>query len=244
MMERLHKRLAHAGVASRRKAELLIREGRVKVDGVVITQMGTLVAPTQEVHVDDQKIDLESKVYFLLNKPTKTLSSVTDDRQRRTVVDLIDTPIRIYPVGRLDFTTTGALILTNDGDLAHALMHPSFHVEKTYICTIEGQISSNQLKALRTGIRLEDGTLTLPARVDEVELLANQNKSIVHLTLQEGRYHQVKRMMEALQHKVLKLHRSHYAFLDVHDLMAGQYRPLKPFEVKKLRQLAQFGKQR
>lgn len=243
-MERLHKRLAHAGVASRRKAEAMIREGRVEVDGVVVTQMGMLISPTSEIRVDHQPIQIESKVYFLLNKPPKVLSTVSDNRHRKTVVELIDVPHRIYPVGRLDYTTTGALILTNDGEFANALMHPSFHVDKTYEVHIHGLLTQQHIHMLEQGVRLEDGSITASGRVSNLVLIASKKQSQFSLTIHEGRYHQVKRMMEALNHKVIRLHRSHYAFLDLKGLSFGQYRKLKPFEIKKLKNLSQRGEPR
>jgi 23S rRNA pseudouridine2605 synthase len=240
---RLHKVLAQAGIASRRKAEQLILDGRVKVDGHVVTQMGTQVTAEQTITFDDREINIEPKVYFLLNKPRKIISSVHDDRQRRTVIDLVETTYRIFPVGRLDYDTSGALILTNDGDFANALTHPSFHLEKTYEVRIKGILTLEHIKAMEKGIHLDTHTKTLPAQVDFIRPNKKLNQTEFVLILKEGRYHQVKRMMEYFGHEVNKLHRSKIGFIDIKNLNEGHYRPLKVFEIKKLKYLTQQGRQ-
>jgi 23S rRNA pseudouridine2605 synthase len=240
-MIRLHKLLAQAGIASRRKAELLIQEGRVKVDGQVVTQMGTQVTLKQVVTFDDKPLILEPKVYYLLNKPRRIISSVSDDRDRTTVVDLLPKDLRIFPVGRLDYDTSGALILTNDGDFANALTHPSFHLEKSYEVKIKGFLTLEQIKALEKGVYLDEFIKTLPAHIDYVKQNRKLNQTDFVLVLKEGRYHQVKRMMEFFGHEVIKLHRSKIAFIDVKDLAEGMYRPLKVYEIKKLKHIAHLG---
>ncbi len=240
-MIRLHKLLAQAGIASRRKAELLIQEGRVKVDGQVVTQMGTQVTLKQVVTFDDKPLIIEPKVYYLLNKPRKIISSVTDDRNRQTVIDLLPKELRIFPVGRLDYDTSGALILTNDGEFANALTHPSFHLEKSYEVKIKGLLTLDQIKTIEKGVPLDELVKSLPAHIDYVKQNRKLNQTDFILILKEGRYHQVKRMMEYFGHEVIKLHRSKIAFIDVKDLSEGQYRPLKVFEIKKLKHIATMG---
>lgn len=242
MMERLQKVIAHAGIASRRKAEQLILDGQVKVNGKVVRELGTKVTPTDRVEVDNVKIEQEDKVYFLLYKPRNTISAVTDDRGRDTVVDLFkQVTERIFPVGRLDFDTTGALILTNDGEFANVLTHPKYNVEKTYIATINGLIKREEVRKLERGVMLEDGK-TAPAKVRVISADAKKGKSIVSLTIHEGRNRQVRRMFEAIGYRVSKLKREQFGFLTTYGLNAGDWRELTPHEVKQLRALAQTGK--
>ncbi|GGK15366.1 ribosomal large subunit pseudouridine synthase B [Caldalkalibacillus thermarum] len=237
-MERLQKVLAHAGVASRRKAEKLIEDGRVKVNGQVVTQLGTLVDPAQDkIEVDGQTIDPEPKVYYLFYKPTGVITSVQDPQGRKVVMDFFkNIPQRIYPVGRLDRNTSGLLLLTNDGELAHRLMHPSFHVDKVYRVTVKGIPSDEKLSRLERGIRLKDGW-TAPAKVEWLHKDMAENKAVVRITIHEGRKRQVRRMFKAIGHPVLALHRERYAFLNLEGLNEGEYRPLTPEEVRRLKAL-------
>lgn len=239
-MERLQKVIAQAGIASRRKAEELIQQGRVKVNGKIITEMGYKVRKKDEITVDEKSIEKESKVYFIINKPKKTICSNFDDG-RTTVVSLIQTKERIYTVGRLDYDTSGVLIVTNDGDFANQIVHPRYHLPKTYNLTISGILTSEDIKKLKEGIILEEGTKLLPAKVKNIKKEKNTNQTTFDLIICEGKYHQVKRMMAMLGYEVRRLHRSRIAFLGCSDLKQGEYRILKPFEIKKLKALVNEG---
>lgn len=239
-MERLQKILARAGVASRRKAELLIQEGRVQVDGLTITEMGYQVKKGSVVTFDGKRLAGENKVYFVINKPKKVLSTVNDDRGRPTVIDLVDSAERIYPVGRLDYESTGVLILTNDGEFAHELTHPRFHLKKVYEVRVKGVMSTDQIKQMEHGILL-DGIMTLPAKVVVTHKDFEKSLTEFKITLVEGKNRQIRRMAEALGLSVVRLHRSKFGIVDAKDLPTGQYRRLKPMEVKQLRQLANEG---
>lgn len=236
-MERLQKLIAEAGIASRRKAEEMIQQGRVKVNGTTVKEMGVKVSSSDKIEVDGKEINKEEKVYFLLNKPKKTICAVTDDKQRDTVVDLIDCKQRIFPVGRLDYETTGILLLTNDGEFANAMMHPRSHIQKTYEVAVNGVLTDTMCKRLEEGIELEDGK-TLPAEVFLLQRSEKKNKTVLQITIQEGRNRQVRRMMEYFHCEVTRLNRIQYAFLDLGNLRQGQYRKLRMYEVKKLMGIA------
>ncbi len=238
-MERLQKVMAEAGVASRRASEKLIQSGRVQVNGETVTELGTKVGRRDKVEVDGVPIHREPHVYYLLNKPREVISSAHDDKGRKTVVDILredEVEERIYPVGRLDYDTTGVLLLTNDGALANKLMHPRFEVAKTYIAKVKGIVQNDELKRLRLGVRV-DGRKTKPAKTRLKEVDRHHQTSLVQLTIHEGRYHQVKRMFEAVGHPVIKLHRETYGFLNLQGLQSGEFRELRPEEVTKLKQL-------
>lgn len=238
-MERLQKVMAEAGVASRRASEKLIVAGHVTVNGETVKTLGTKVSTKDRVEVDGVPLHREKHVYYLLNKPRGVISSAHDEKGRRTVVDILkDDEIeeRVYPVGRLDYDTTGILLLTNDGTLANKLMHPKFEVAKTYIAKVKGLVSNNELKQLRLGVKI-DGRRTKPAKTRLKETDRVKKTSIVQLTIHEGHYHQVKRMFEAVGHPVLKLHRESYGFLNLQGVQPGDYRELRPEEVKKLKEL-------
>lgn len=237
MSERLQKVMAHAGVASRRKAETLITTGHVKVNGKVVKELGTKVTANDEIKVDEVPISKETLVYYLLYKPRGVITAVSDDKHRKTVVDLLkEVPERIYPVGRLDYDTSGLLLLTNDGELDNHLTHPKYEVEKTYVAKVKGIVTNDDMKQLRTGIRI-DGRKTASAKANVIR--TNNNSSIVALTIHEGRNHQVKKMFMALNHPVEKLSRESYGFLNLDGLQPGDYRPLKPHEVEELKKMAQ-----
>ena len=236
-MERLQKVIANSGVCSRRKAEDLILAGKVKVDGKVVTELGLKVSEKSVVEVDGNLISKEEKEYYLLNKPRGVLTTTNDDKSRKTVIDLIDTDKRIYPVGRLDYDTTGVLLLTNDGDFANTIIHPRYHLKKVYEVTISGVLTTAQIKEMESGIKLEDG-MTLPAKVWITNKNIEKNVCSFELTIYEGRNRQVKRMVEYFGYEVKKLNRKAIAFLEVNDLKPGEYRILKPFEVKQLTKLA------
>lgn len=239
-MERLQKVMAEAGVASRRASEKLIAGGHVQVNGKTVTEMGIKVTEHDEVVVDGVPLQREAHVYYLLNKPRSIITSAHDDKGRRTVVDILrdgGVEERVYPVGRLDYDTTGILLLTNDGDLANRLMHPKFEVEKTYIAKVQGIINNEALKRLRLGVKV-NGRLTKKAKTRLLETDRKKKTSLVKLTIHEGRYHQVKLMFDAVQYPVIKLHRETYGPLDLHGLQSGEFRPLKEEEVKALQRLS------
>ncbi|MCE7791063.1 rRNA pseudouridine synthase [Salipaludibacillus sp. CUR1] len=237
-MERLQKVIAQAGVTSRRKAEGLITEGKVSVNGVKVTELGTKVDPEKDdVAVNGVPIDKEQPVYFLLYKPTGVISSVSDEHGRKVVTDYIHSEQRVYPIGRLDSDTSGLLLLTNDGDFANLLMHPKYKIKKTYIAKVEGMPLRETVKQLERGVKLEDGK-TAPAKVKVKKTEKKKNTSVVEITIHEGKNRQVRRMFEHVGHPVLKLKRETYGFLTLHGLNAGESRELKPHEVKQLRELA------
>ena len=232
--ERLQKILSHAGVASRRAAEQMILNGRVKVDGKIVTELGEKFdIEVNKIYVDDKLINCtEKKVYILLNKPKNILSTVKDDRGRKTVIDLItDIDERIYPVGRLDYDTEGLLLLTNDGELMNAVLHPKFQINKTYLAKVKGEITETKLNKLREGIQLEDG-LTAPAIVRVVGKSSTEAK--IEITIHEGRNRQVRRMIAAIGCEVTKLKRVKFANLLIRDLKIGQYRKLTGMEINDL----------
>lgn len=234
-MERLQKVIANSGYTSRRKAEKLITKGKVKVNGKIISELGIKVDTSDLIEVEGNVInDKEiNKVYYLLNKPRGIITSTSDDKGRKTVIDLIETDKRIYPVGRLDYDTTGALILTNDGELANLLTHPKNKVEKVYIVKIKGLIGKEQLMTLSRGVYI-DGVKTARAKARIQKYDKKSDSSIVELTIHEGKNHQVKKMFQAIGYDVLKLKREKIAFLDVKGLKSGEYRFLSVKEVKKL----------
>ena len=230
-MERLQKVIAEAGITSRRKAEELIVSGKVKVNGKVITELGTKVNPSDQIEVNNKLITKEEKEYYLLNKPRGVITSTNDDKNRKVVTELINTTSRIYPVGRLDYDTTGALLLTNDGEFANIMMHPSTNLEKVYLAKLEGVIKGEQINKLKNGITL-DGKTVKASRVKLKKL--DNDKSLVEITIHEGLNHQVKRMFEAVGFNVSKLTRKSIGFFDVKDLKSGEYRKLTPKEIQKV----------
>jgi len=232
-MERLQKVIAASGIASRRKAEELILAKKVKVNGEVVSELGVKVSEKDEVLVNGVKINREEKVYYLLNKPRGIITSTSDEKGRDTVISLISEERRIYPVGRLDYDTTGALILTNDGEFANMMMHPSNNIDKVYVAKIKGILLPSEIVLLKNGV-LIDGVKTAKARVKVKKIDKNTNTSIVELTIHEGKNHQVKRMFEAVGKEVLKLKRERIAFLDLKGLNSGEYRKLSHKEVSKL----------
>ena len=229
-MERLQKIIASSGVTSRRKAEELIKEGKVKVNGKIVTTLGTKVNNTDEIFVNDKLISIEDKEYYLLNKPRGVVTTTSDDKNRKIVTDLINTSARIYPIGRLDYDTTGALLLTNDGDFANIVMHPKSRVDKVYLAKLEGIIKGEQINTLKNGIKL-DNVLVKPSRVKLKKVNPEKNTCMVEITIHEGKNHQVKRMFEAVGFHVEKLHRERVGIFDVKDLKSGDYRKLSPKEV-------------
>jgi 23S rRNA pseudouridine2605 synthase len=224
---RLNRYLASAGVGSRRAVDELIRDARVTVNGSV-AELGASVGEGDQVRVDGRPVSAKRQAWVLLNKPAGVVTTANDPQGRPTVLDLVGSPLRLFPVGRLDMDTTGALLLTNDGLLAHRLMHPSHEVDKVYVADVEGRPDATALERLRSGVELDDGR-TAPAQVRELA------PGRIELRIHEGRNRQVRRMCEAVGHPVLRLHRSAYAGLTVEGLARGQWRELGPGELDRLR---------
>jgi 23S rRNA pseudouridine2605 synthase len=230
---RLAKHLAHAGIASRRGAEALVAEGRVTVDGAVVTDPARDVTGEEAIAVDGAAVGgAAARVVYALNKPAGVVSTARDTHGRRTVIDLVSSAERLYPVGRLDADTTGLILLTNDGDLAYALTHPSFEVPRTYRARVEGRPDERALRALREGVELDDGR-TAPARVRRV------GAHELELTIHEGRKRQVKRMCAAVGHPIVALRRVAFGPLRLGDLEPGRARRLTAAEVERLRRAVQ-----
>ena len=230
---RLNAFLARAGVASRRRADELIKAGRVTVNGEP-GQLNTVVGARDQVEVDGEEVARQRLRYVLLHKPAGVVTTARDPQGRPTVVELVPAEPRVVPVGRLDVDTTGALLLTNDGRLAHRLAHPRYGVEKTYVAEVEGDPDEDALQRLRDGVDLDDGP-TAPARARRL------GRGSVELVLHEGRKHQVKRMLAAVGHPVTRLHRPGYAGLTLEGLEPGAWRELEPSEVDLLRRSSQQG---
>ena len=232
-MERLQKIIANSGYTSRRKAEELIQAGKVKVNGQIVREMGIKVSLKDIIDVDGYIIKNEEKEYYLLNKPRGIITSTQDELGRKTVTDLIATTKRIYPVGRLDYDTTGVLLLTNDGELTNLLTHPKNEIEKTYSAKVKGLVGKKQVGLLEKGV-VVDGVKTSKAKVRVKKYDKKTDTSLVELMIHEGKNHQVKKMFEAIGYTVLKLRRDQFCFLRVDDLKSGDYRKLSPKEIKKL----------
>jgi len=233
-MERLQKVIANSGYTSRRNAEKLIIDGKVEVNGETITEMGYKVSPQDVIAIEGVQIKKETnKVCYLLNKPRSVICSNNDEKGRKTVLDLIDTPERIYPIGRLDYNTTGLLLLTNDGELANHLMHPKNKIRKTYLAKLEGILTKDDIIALKKGITIDNRLVhTADFKVKSKDI--EKNTCMVEITIIEGRNHIVKRIFSSLRHDVIKLSRIRYAFLDLGGLKSGEYRQLSLKEIKKL----------
>ncbi|EKU49814.1 pseudouridine synthase [Staphylococcus massiliensis] len=240
-LERLQKRIANSGYTSRRKAETLIVEGKVQVNGETVTELGTKVKESDEVSVEGVPLELEDKIYILFNKPTQVITSVSDDRGRTVVTDYFDDlETRIYPVGRLDYDTGGVLLLTNDGTFTNLMTHPRYKIKKKYVAKLKGYLMREEVAQLEKGIKLDDG-ITQPAAVKIKRQDKEKDTTHVEITISEGRNRQVRRMFEYFGHKVSKLTRIQFGPLDLKGLNAGEGRVLSPHEVKTLRQLAENG---
>ena len=229
-MERLQKLIARAGITSRRNAEKLISDGKVTVDGKVITELGAKFdAQKNKIRVDGKllKFDAE-KIYILLNKPRGYVCTAKDERGRNTVLDLINISERVFPVGRLDLNSEGLLLLTNDGELSNALIHPKFKIDKTYRAKISGELTEEKLDKLRAGIELEDG-LTAPAEIFLLE------ENLVEITIHEGRNRQIRRMFAAIGCEVKRLKRIKFADLTLEGVAVGKFRRLTSSEIKNLK---------
>lgn len=234
-LERLQKVIAEAGIASRRKAEKMITAGRVRVDGHVVTKLGTKVDTFSNITVDSEPIERESLHTYLFYKPRGVVSTVSDDKGRKTVVDYFkDIPYRLYPIGRLDYDTSGLLLMTNDGALANLLMHPKNKVPKVYVAKITGRLTPEEIDKLKRGV-VFDHHKSAPAKVKVIRSEKHKNMQIVQLTIHEGHYHEVKRMFKAVGHMVDKLSRERYSFLTLQSITSGQYRELSREEVDRLK---------
>ncbi|MBU1145136.1 MAG: rRNA pseudouridine synthase [Firmicutes bacterium] len=240
-MERLQKIIQKAGIASRRKAEQYIVDGRVSVNGVVVKELGTQVESSDEVRVDGSLLSKEEKVYFVLNKPTGYLSTTNDNFNRRTIMDLIPVKERIFPIGRLDYDTSGVLLLTNDGDFMNALIHPRYKVEKEYHVKVKGLLRKEDSSKLSKGLDLGDFH-TIPSKIFDVRYDDKKENTYVKIIITEGKYHQIKRMFEAIDHPVLKLRRDRFGTVTSEGLKQGDYRVLKPHEIKQLWNFSLHGK--
>jgi 23S rRNA pseudouridine2605 synthase len=234
MQERLQKVISHAGIVSRREAERLITEGRVAVNGCIVTQLGTKVEPTRDkINVDGRLVkSFPGKVYVLMNKPAGYVSTLKDPQERPVVTDLLDRiNTRVFPVGRLDYDAEGVLLLTNDGELAHRLQHPRYGISRTYEVKVKDVPANSELSSLRKGVRLEDG-ITLPAKAKFLK--KTTINCWLKITLYEGKNRQVKRMCAAIGHPVLKIKRVSLGPLSLGDVSRGKYRHLTQDEVKEL----------
>ena len=230
---RINKFLSSLGIASRRAIDKYIEEGRIKVNGV-IASTGIDVTEQDEIYIDNKKIEtkrIEEKVYFMLNKPLEVLSASSDDRGRKTVVDLIKTDKRIFPIGRLDYMTSGLILLTNDGELFNRLVHPKSEIFKKYYIKVFGEVKKEEIEELKKGVLLEDGK-TLPAKVSGIKY--DKNKTSMYISIREGRNRQIRRMIEKFGYKVLMLRREKIGELSLGDLKEGKYRELTKEEIEYL----------
>ena len=239
-MDRLQKIIAKAGVTSRRKAEDLITEGKVKVNGEIVTELGTKASFADEITVNGEKLEPENKVYFVLYKPEKYISAVKDQFNRKTVVDLIPVKEKIFPVGRLDYDTSGIMLLTNDGDFANQMIHPKYMIEKEYYVRIKGLLRKESSISLAKGL-IYDGIKAMPAKVLNVKYDEKKETTFLNIIITEGKNHQVKKMFEALGHEVIKLKRERFGCVNLEGLNKGEFRILKPHEIKKLYNLSKNG---
>lgn len=230
---RINKFLSSLGIASRRAIDKYIEEGRIKVNGV-IASTGIDVTEDNEIYIDNKKIEtkrIEEKVYFMLNKPLEVLSASSDDRGRKTVVDLIKTDKRIFPIGRLDYMTSGLILLTNDGELFNRLVHPKSEIYKKYYIKVFGEVKKEEIEELKKGVLLEDGK-TLPAKISGIKY--DKNKTSMYISIREGRNRQIRRMIEKFGYKVLMLRREKIGELSLGDLKEGKYRELTKEEIEYL----------
>lgn len=233
--ERLQKYMAHAGVASRRKSEKIIKQGRVKVNGETITQMGYKIDKDDLVEVDGKLIESkEKRVYYAINKPTNYITTTDEQFNRPMVLDLIQVPQRIYPVGRLDYDSSGLLLLTNDGELTNILIHPSYEIWKSYVVEVDDYIKDSDLKKLTTGVRLKEG-ITAPAKIKVLERNNAYTKLLIEI--REGKNRQIRRMLSFFDYKVKNLHRIRFGPIKLDNLKSGEYRELTKQEIKTLKRI-------
>lgn len=235
MEERLQKFLANAGIASRRKCEELILDGKVEVNGTIVTELGTKVSEKDIVKYNGKIVKTEEeKIYILLNKPIGYVTTAKDQFNRDTVLDLIKINKRIVPVGRLDMYTSGALILTNDGEFVNMLTHPKNEIDKTYNVTVKGNVTNEDIEQLQKGVKIDDEYITKPAKVKILKIDKEKNISRIQITIHEGKNRQVRKMCEAINKKVLALHRCKIGNIEVKDLKVGNWRYLTKKEVENL----------
>ena len=234
-MERLQKVIAERGYCSRRKAEELIQEGRVALNGVIVRELGVKAEKDDEILIDGKPLEKEKKkVYYLLNKPKGVISSVKDDRGRKTVIDLLDVKERVYPLGRLDFDSSGLLILSNDGELMQKMIHPSFEITKVYEVTIDKLISDEEIRKLEAGVRIDD-YVSAPCTIKLIRKNENKKISFLEVSIHEGKNREIRKMFETVRAKVTRLHRIEEAGIALGKLRSGEYRELRVKEVADLK---------
>lgn len=237
-MERLQKVIAHSGFTSRRKAEELIIKGKVMVNGVIVKELGSKVSNGDDIVIDGMRLESEVKEYYLFNKPRGVITSTSDDKKRKTVMDFFETNKRLYPVGRLDYDTTGALIVTNDGDFTNMMLHPSHNIDKIYMAKLEGVIDGAAINKIKDGIYI-GGVTIYPTRVKLRKKDTKKKTSLVEITVHDGKNHEIKDIFEAVGFPVEKLKRETFGSLNLRGLKSGEYRKILPKEVKELIKLAQ-----
>ncbi len=237
-MERLQKLIAESGYCSRRKAEELIKQGKVRLNGKKVLELGTKASFGDEILVEGNLIEYQEKEYYLFYKPRGVVCTTKDDKGRKTVLDFFDDVTkRIYPVGRLDYDTTGVLLLTNDGEFANLMMHPKSKIDKYYVAKVKGIITGDEVKTLKRGVKLDNKTV-YPSRVKLKKLDKKNMTSIIEITIHDGINHEVKRLMESIGHEVIKLKREAFGFLNLSGLKSGKKRSLTSKEVKQLYNMA------
>ena len=230
-MERLQKQISALGYCSRRKAEELIVKGLVKVNGTVVTELGTKVEPTDVIEVEGNTLSKQEKEYYVFNKPREVVSTTSDDKGRKTILDYFDIDTRIYPIGRLDYDTTGIILLTNDGEFANLMMRPSSNIKKVYLAKINGILSPEEIMTLKKGIKVKGVSYNID-RIKVKKVDKTKNTSMVEITIHEGKSHEIKKIFEYLNLDVLKLTRLAYGSIELGDLPSGKYRKLTIHEVK------------
>ena len=237
-MERLQKIIAASGYCSRRKAEELILNGKVILNGIKVTELGTKASFGDEILVEGNLLNMEEKQYFLFYKPRGVVCTTKDDKGRKTVLDYFDdVTARIYPVGRLDYDTTGLLLLTNDGEFANLMMHPRNKIDKFYVAKVEGIVTGEEIKTLKKGVKIDNKKI-YPSRVKLKKIDKKSMTSIIEITIHDGINHEVKKLMEHIGHNVIKLKRESFGFLTLGNLKSGEKRTLSTKEVKQLYNMA------
>ena len=232
-MERLQKQISALGYCSRRKAEELIVKGLVKVNGEVVTELGTKVDPSDVIEVEGVTLSKQEKEYYVFNKPREVVSTTSDDKGRKTILDYFDIDTRIYPIGRLDYDTTGIILLTNDGEFANLMMKPSSNIKKVYLAKINGILSLEDINTLKKGIKVKGISYNID-RIKVKKIDKAKNTSMVEITIHEGKNHEIKKIFEYFNLDVLKLTRLSYGSIELGDLPSGKYRKLSIHEVKTL----------